>query len=220
MSTNIYILRLKGGKYYVGKTDNILKRYDEHVAGKGSSWTRKYKPIGIEKTISNASVFDEDRYTKEYMSKYGIENVRGGSYVQVELDDVQMDALKTEIWGAKDACTRCGRKGHFVKDCYARSDVSGNEIEEEEEVWVCEKCDQEFDTYHECEQHERRCGSYSSGACYRCGRTGHLVADCFAQSHISGRYIRDADHRDETVACFKCGTPGHYSTQCYSRRYY
>jgi hypothetical protein len=44
-----------------------------------------------------------------------------------------MEALKMEIWGAKDLCTQCGRAGHWVKDCYAKTDASGNSIEYDEE---------------------------------------------------------------------------------------
>jgi len=131
MSTNIYILKLQGGRYYIGKSDNVMKRYGEHLSGHGSAWTRKYKPIGVEKVIENVSSFQEDAFTKEYMAKYGIDKVRGGSYVSEELDDFQKEALNMEIWGAQDKCTQCGRKGHFVKDCYASTDVSGNKIYEE-----------------------------------------------------------------------------------------
>jgi len=46
-------------------------------------------------------------------------NVRGGSYVEIELSEFHKEALKMEIWAAKDLCTQCGRAGHFVKDCYA-----------------------------------------------------------------------------------------------------
>ncbi len=131
--TNIYILKLRNNKYYIGKSKNPQKRFEEHIKGDGSSWTSLYKPIQIEKIISDASPFDEDKYVKIYMEKYGVENVRGGSYSEVELDEVQEEALEREIRGATDACTRCGRKGHFIKDCYARSDVNGNEFDDSDD---------------------------------------------------------------------------------------
>ena len=129
MSTTIYILRLEGGHYYIGKSDNVAARYQQHLNGKGSAWTRKYAPVSLVKTIESASPFDEDKITKEYMAKYGIEKVRGGSYVEVELSRFHMDALNMEIRAATNLCTQCGRAGHFVKDCYATTDVSGNLLE-------------------------------------------------------------------------------------------
>ena len=128
MSTNIYILRLEGGRYYIGKTDNLERRKQQHINGTASAWTKKYKPIGVEKIIPNVSSFDEDKYTKEYMNTYGIDKVRGGSYVQMELSEAQKDSIKLEIRGATDKCTRCGREGHFVKDCYARTEVKLEEV--------------------------------------------------------------------------------------------
>jgi predicted GIY-YIG superfamily endonuclease len=109
MSTNIYILKLQGDRYYVGKSENPMKRYQEHIDGRGSALTKKYKPLSVEKIISNVSPFDEDKYTKEYMSKHGIDKVRGGSYVSIDLDEVQEEALIREIWGAKDCCTASPR---------------------------------------------------------------------------------------------------------------
>jgi predicted GIY-YIG superfamily endonuclease len=128
-STNIYILKLENGKYYVGKSDNPMLRYQDHFNGNGSAWTRKYKPIGVEKIIPNASHFDEDKYTKEFMAKYGTDNVRGGVYVENELDEFTKENLNREIWGAENKCTRCGRTGHFVKDCYANTTVNGDRFD-------------------------------------------------------------------------------------------
>jgi predicted GIY-YIG superfamily endonuclease len=193
MTTNIYILKLEGGKFYVGKTENPMKRYQEHLNGSGSAWTKLYKPIGIEKVIENASPFDEDRYVKEYMFKHGIENVRGGAYVTLSLPEFQEEALKSELWGASDKCTTCGRKGHWAKNCYARTDVSGNDIvyesetesesESEEEVISCADCNKEFRTDYQFEKHTCRPSYFNKkqGACYRCGHFGHYASQCYAK---------------------------------------
>jgi predicted GIY-YIG superfamily endonuclease len=117
MSTNIYVLRLQGGRYYVGKSNDVTARYQEHLSGNGSAWTRAHKPVALEREIRNASAFDEDKITKELMAKHGIDKVRGGSYVATGLPDYQVKALTTEIRTATDLCTGCGSKGHFISSC-------------------------------------------------------------------------------------------------------
>jgi predicted GIY-YIG superfamily endonuclease len=126
---HIYILKLNAGKYYIGKTKNIEKRWDEHIAGNGSGWTKKYKPISLVKSVISTSHFDEDKYVKEYMAKYGMDNVRGGTYSNIDLDDNSISSLKKEIWHSKNLCTRCGRNTHFIKDCYAKTDINDDIID-------------------------------------------------------------------------------------------
>ena len=81
----IYVLKLEQNKYYIGKTDNPNIRLENHFSSNGSEWTKLYKPLNIIDIIPNCDNYDEDKYTKIYMDKFGIDNVRGGIYVQIEL---------------------------------------------------------------------------------------------------------------------------------------
>jgi predicted GIY-YIG superfamily endonuclease len=164
---SIYVLRCEGGRYYVGKSTNAVKRYEEHVNGEGSAWTRRYPPILLEKTIYNASPFDEDKVTKEYMAKYGIDKVRGGSYVTEVLDAAQIQALQREIRGATDACSRCGLQGHFVKDCRVAVAAA------------------------------RPAPRPAAGTCYTCGRPGHYSSNCYARTTVDGYELESDDEDED-----------------------
>lgn len=187
-TTHIYILRLKGNRFYIGKTENVLRRYKEHCKGEGSVWTRKHEPLELVLVIEDASPFDEDKYVKEYMSKYGIQNVRGGSYSSEVLDEAQLYTLQREIWGAKDRCITCGRTGHFGKECFAKTDIYGNEIGD----YSCELCNKIFQNLMECTQHEKLCRTAQKKAesiCYRCGRKGHFATACYARRAVDGTML-------------------------------
>jgi len=113
----IYVLKLENNKYYIGKTDNPKIRLSDHFNCNGSEWTKKYKPLEIIEIIPDCDKYDEDKYTKIYMDKYGIDNVRGGSYVKLELDTDTIKFLQKEIIATNDKCFNCGISGHFAKDC-------------------------------------------------------------------------------------------------------
>jgi len=113
----IYTLLLKQGKYYIGKSKNPVQRIVQHNEMRGSAWTRKYPPISVMDVIPNCSSPDEDKYTIEYMSKYGIQNVRGGSFTQLVLSDANIKTLEQMIRGSNDVCFLCGSKTHFAKQC-------------------------------------------------------------------------------------------------------
>lgn len=157
--TTIYILKLENNKYYVGKTDNLERRKQEHLNGTASSWTKKYKPIGIDQIIKNASSYDEDKYTLEYMGKYGPDNVRGGQYVTEALDLRQRSNIKKSIWAANDCCTQCGRKGHFVKNCKATKDVNGEDIYDDDQI-------------------DKNKSELKIKTCFECLQEGHYAPEC------------------------------------------
>lgn len=121
MTTSIYILKLKESKYYVGKTSNIEKRLAQHSRGSGSSWTRKYPMDRLLRLYHNCDSYDEDKYTLKLMAKHGIENVRGGTYVSVDLSKEEVDGITRRIRMATDKCIKCGSSKHFAYRCRVKT---------------------------------------------------------------------------------------------------
>lgn len=118
----IYILKLEHGKYYIGKTNVPLQeRISQHYAGNGAEWTKIHPVVEVFDVISVCNAFDEDKYTKMYMAEYGIDNVRGGSYCQIELSSTQKHLLSLELNHVQDKCLLCGDDKHFSKDCPSKN---------------------------------------------------------------------------------------------------
>lgn len=174
----IYILMLTQGKYYVGKTSNPNFRIESHFNSEGSEWTKIYKPKKILELIDGDD-YDEDKYTKMYMDKYGIDNVRGGSYTSIILDKETKNQLLKISNSTNNRCFNCGKEGHFANNCrfyksfsysktYSKSLLSSKKcyvcgkkdhIKEECKsiYWHCSKCYKEFDTKTSCINHEHNC---------------------------------------------------------------
>ncbi len=82
----IYILLLENNNYYVGKTNREGdERILEHFAGNGSKFTQKYKPLKVLHKIDDDSKYAELNHTLDTMEKYGIDNVRGNTFTNIEL---------------------------------------------------------------------------------------------------------------------------------------
>lgn len=145
MPTNVYVLKLQHGKYYVGKTTDTESRIYEHFSGYGSEWTALHRPLSVMHVYNGVAASDEDKITKEYMDKYGWQNVRGGSYCNIDLREQDLNDKRREVLGELDRCLRCGRQGHWAKDCYASS-----------EVYVCYKCGREGHRSIECYARSKR----------------------------------------------------------------
>ena len=43
----VYVIKCDDNSLYIGQTDNIPRRWNEHVTGKGADWTKKHRPIYI-----------------------------------------------------------------------------------------------------------------------------------------------------------------------------
>ncbi len=126
----IYILKLEQNKYYIGKTNNPSFRLNEHFSSNASSWTKKYKPLEIVEIISDCDDYDEDKYTKIYMDKYGIDNVRGASYTSIYLDKNIKKLLLKSSYNTNNKCFNCGSKEHFYKECPEKNNSSDSSSED------------------------------------------------------------------------------------------
>jgi predicted GIY-YIG superfamily endonuclease len=141
-----YVLKLSDDKWYIGKSNSPIERITQHLNGNGSEWTKKYKPLAIVETREISDGFEEDLITKRYMAKYGINNVRGGTYCTIDLDKNTIKFLEKEFTGASDLCYLCGVSGHFAKECPSKkSQDCSNEIFNSSEEY-CERCGRDHDT--------------------------------------------------------------------------
>jgi predicted GIY-YIG superfamily endonuclease len=129
METYIYVLRLTGECYYVGKTQNVVMRYQQHLNGNGAHWTRLHAPLELMESYKTTNMFEEDRKTKEMMAKYGIDKVRGGAYTREVLDCHTVEFIQKEIWSGQDRCTRCGYDTHHIINCRAKLNIFGESIQ-------------------------------------------------------------------------------------------
>ncbi len=201
-TVNIYVLLLNKDKYYVGRSSSLItdSRILDHFSSHGSQWTRIYKPIEVIKIYQNCSPFDEDRYTKEYMSIYGIDNVRGGTYCRVILDKIEIACLEREIRGASDSCYFCGQKNHFVKDCKKR---------------LSEERESEID---EPKLHIQKSNVHfvpgKTNFCHRCARKGHYSIDCYATHDI----YRNEIINGSAAFCLRCARKSHAQNNCFATK--
>ena len=59
-------------------------------------YVRKYKPIRILETVVLRHDSELDHFVKKYMKQYGIENVRGGTYSNMDLTDTEKQFIMRE----------------------------------------------------------------------------------------------------------------------------
>jgi len=51
------------------------------------------------------------------MNKYGINNVRGGSFCQLILSNENIITINKMLQSNTDKCYKCGKAGHYANNC-------------------------------------------------------------------------------------------------------
>lgn len=134
MKTRVYVLQLAGGYVYVGKSSNVKKRLQEHMAGtfkackRAASFTKLHKPTGkLLKRLGDLKDGDipsdgpERDETLRWMHKLGPQKVRGWKFVRKgALKKRELKEIQDNVRELFDLCRKCGKKGHFALQCKRR----------------------------------------------------------------------------------------------------
>ena len=117
LGTGVYILECEQDKYYIGSSDKVFERIQAHFDGNGSEWTKKYPPLNLIEIQQQNDVHHENNITLEYMSEYGIDNVRGGAWCEIVIQKDTRKQIDQQLASINDECYRCGSNEHYSQDC-------------------------------------------------------------------------------------------------------
>jgi len=96
--SNIYVFKCTNSKYYIEIDKKSYKNINDELLSKiNNEWVKKYKISSILQVYTKCSKEELDKYTEIYMEIYGIDNVRGGSYNKISLDEVTKLYLKYKL---------------------------------------------------------------------------------------------------------------------------
>lgn len=150
MTNGVYVIQCNNkNKYYIGKSENIENRINQHKSGIGAQFIKNnggvYKQLNL---ITPNNTHDlglrEQQETIAQMLKNGFNNVRGWEFTSSnDLTYEECISIKTLILGSGDFCRKCGSSEHFAKDCENKKEdwlielesCMGQSIKKEENIF-------------------------------------------------------------------------------------
>jgi predicted GIY-YIG superfamily endonuclease len=213
MRHGVYVLALRNGGYYVGRSQDIDTRIRQHHEGTGSAWCRHQGGVlGEVASVHVGSTSDvaswEMNETVAQMLIHGFEKVRGWEFTNcAPLTSQECDTIKTIVMGQGNMCRRCGGEGHFAMECTRSIQMWLQDLEKLQAMSLSPaapaknviamaamayksfQADTSLPVLHAC---AARHASTRSGVpnCTRCGRDSHTAAKCFAHRHFTGAEIK------------------------------
>jgi hypothetical protein len=119
----IYVLRLRGGYWYVGSSTRglVVARDGRHISRRGAWWTTEHPPderFGI--LVFDAAAFpsfSENTLTFELVRRCGIDYTRGGMICDERYHPERRRFLQEMTDSENGVCYNCRQRGHFIGEC-------------------------------------------------------------------------------------------------------
>lgn len=123
VKAGVYVLGDEAGQMYVGKSQDVEKRIEQHLAGEGTQFlVGKVRRLEVTEAGSEADLESWERNeTLARMYKHGVDKVRGWMFTSVSLSAELKEQAFGQICEKYDLCRQCGRNTHFADKCFARS---------------------------------------------------------------------------------------------------
>jgi len=223
MRQGVYVLALEHGGLYVGRSNDIDKRIQQHCEGSGSAWCRHQGGVKREvATVHVGSSSDlaswEMNETVAQMLMHCFENVRGWEFTNcAALTSKECDTIKTIVMGQGNMCRRCGGEGHFATHCHEPIHLWLQDLEKLQAlspavvVPIQNVIAQAAMAYQSRQPAGMSAAGHKAAAecspearrvkprvvCARCGRDSHTASSCFAHRHFTGSELKPRTTRPQ-----------------------
>ena len=200
----VYVIELRDSCFYVGKTEDLQRRMEEHRQGKGSKWTKRHAFVKCchyeEVATAHSSGLETKRTANEMLDK-GVNCVRGaGLCHDRDYTLADLELLVTTIGQALDLPYDQVRR--LIKPELDRASVMSQATPMDVDLeWECIYCARSFQNPALLEEHTAECLRRVYGReCFRClRRDGHWAKDCKYPCDVYGEVIEDI------CECLTCG---------------
>lgn len=98
-ATSLFLIELEHGKYFAGASPDPIKALEAYREGLGEipSWLSIHRPLRLREVVAVAQSEELDAHVQEWMARYGVENVRGGSWTDVRLRDTDRQRIREGV---------------------------------------------------------------------------------------------------------------------------